>query len=194
MTTNFDPGIKQNDDSENDTTNPIETPGEVPASNDEKIDQDFPGYPHYPAKEDILHPANNNGREKVDVENLTRAHSVPRENLITAQIRDTGDELVTEEEDEADDLSINKNEADITAEDLLILGAKDGTLNMGLEDDQYIRTNTGLDDPENLPEIPGAELDDASEDVGEEDEENNYYSLGGDNHDNLEENSRTNNN
>jgi hypothetical protein len=32
-------------------------------------------------------------------------------------------------------------------------------------------------------DIPGAELDDAQEDIGEEDEENNYYSLGGDNHD-----------
>jgi hypothetical protein len=30
-------------------------------------------------------------------------------------------------------------------------------------------------------------LDDAMEDIGEEDEENNYYSLGGDNHEDLEE-------
>jgi len=37
-------------------------------------------------------------------------------------------------------------------------------------------------------DIPGAELDDANENVGEEDEENNYYSLGGDNHEDLEEN------
>lgn len=36
-------------------------------------------------------------------------------------------------------------------------------------------------------DIPGAELDDREEAIGEEDEENNYYSLGGDNHDNLEE-------
>ncbi|HYV95041.1 MAG TPA: hypothetical protein VE978_24920 [Chitinophagales bacterium] len=36
-------------------------------------------------------------------------------------------------------------------------------------------------------DIPGAELDDADEAVGEEDEENNYYSLGGDNHEDLEE-------
>lgn len=36
-------------------------------------------------------------------------------------------------------------------------------------------------------DVPGAELDDADEGVGEEDEENNYYSLGGDNHDDLEE-------
>lgn len=32
-------------------------------------------------------------------------------------------------------------------------------------------------------DVPGAELDDENEAIGEEDEENNYYSLGGDNHD-----------
>lgn len=37
-------------------------------------------------------------------------------------------------------------------------------------------------------DIPGAELDDADELIGEEDEENNYYSLGGDDHTDLDEN------
>ena len=37
-------------------------------------------------------------------------------------------------------------------------------------------TGTGLD-------VPGAEDDDENEEIGEEDEENNEYSLGGDNHD-----------
>ena len=36
-------------------------------------------------------------------------------------------------------------------------------------------------------DIPGAESDDADEEIGGEDEENNYYSLGGDRHDDLEE-------
>jgi hypothetical protein len=36
-------------------------------------------------------------------------------------------------------------------------------------------------------DIPGAELDDEQEDIGNEDEENNYYSLGGDNHNDLKE-------
>lgn len=31
-------------------------------------------------------------------------------------------------------------------------------------------------------DIPGSELDDDMENIGSEDEENNYYSLGGDNH------------
>jgi len=40
--------------------------------------------------------------------------------------------------------------------------------------------NTDLD-------VPGSELDDKNEKLGEEDEENNYYSLGGDRHESQEE-------
>ena len=36
-------------------------------------------------------------------------------------------------------------------------------------------------------DVPGSELDDQQESVGSEDEENNYYSLGGDGHNDLEE-------
>ncbi len=36
-------------------------------------------------------------------------------------------------------------------------------------------------------DVPGSELDDELEDIGSEDEENNYYSLGGDDHDDLDE-------
>jgi hypothetical protein len=36
-------------------------------------------------------------------------------------------------------------------------------------------------------DVPGAELDDAQEITGGEDEENNYYRLGGDDHNNLDE-------
>jgi hypothetical protein len=35
--------------------------------------------------------------------------------------------------------------------------------------------------------VPGSELDDEQEDIGNEDEENNYYSLGGDRHNDLDE-------
>jgi len=37
-------------------------------------------------------------------------------------------------------------------------------------------------------DVPGSELDDADEEIGEEDEENNSYSIGGDRHTDLEEN------
>lgn len=37
-------------------------------------------------------------------------------------------------------------------------------------------------------DVPGSEFDDELEDVGSEDEENNHYSIGGDDHSNLDEN------
>ena len=58
-----------------------------------------------------------------------------------------------------------------------------------LEDEDSIRRRTGNEDRAVGAglDIPGAELDDSDETMGEEDEENNYYSLGGDNHNDLEE-------
>jgi hypothetical protein len=51
----------------------------------------------------------------------------------------------------------------------------------GIEkDNKYHELGADLD-------VPGSELDDQQESVGSEDEENNYYSLGGDNHNDLEE-------
>ena len=58
-----------------------------------------------------------------------------------------------------------------------------------LEEEQPAKRIVNKDD-KNIGEdldIPGTELDDADESIGEEDEENNYYSLGGDDHDDLEE-------
>ena len=49
------------------------------------------------------------------------------------------------------------------------------------------RKNLEDESGENDMDIPGAELDDLQEDIGNEDEENNYYSLGGDEHLDLEE-------
>lgn len=46
----------------------------------------------------------------------------------------------------------------------------------------FSETETGSD-----LDVPGGELDDKQENVGSEDEENNYYSLGGDRHDDLDE-------
>ncbi len=48
---------------------------------------------------------------------------------------------------------------------------------LGEED---LSLSSGLD-------VPGADLDDQQEAIGSEDEENNYYSLGGDDHNDLEE-------
>ncbi len=57
-------------------------------------------------------------------------------------------------------------------------------------------SNSSLTDVEKEPnddvpgsnlDIPGSELDDEQENIGNEDEENNYYSIGGDDHNDLDE-------
>ncbi|WP_394991058.1 hypothetical protein [Emticicia sp.] len=57
-------------------------------------------------------------------------------------------------------------------------------------DNGKVRTRNEKDFDDSLGDdldVPGSELDDAQEDIGSEDEENNYYSIGGDNHNDLEE-------
>jgi hypothetical protein len=49
-------------------------------------------------------------------------------------------------------------------------------------DQEYNENESGSD-----LDIPGSELDDEQEMIGSEDEENNYYSLGGDDHNDLDE-------
>lgn len=74
-----------------------------------------------------------------------------------------------------------KKEMDVDPEDITknkTPNQEEGTLNeKTFEDDM---SGDDLD-------VPGAELDDQQEKVGSEDEENNYYSLGGDNHNDLDE-------
>lgn len=73
-----------------------------------------------------------------------------------------------------------KKEENLNPDDnsLLVENEMEGLMNE--KDFETDHTGDDLD-------IPGAELDDNNEAIGEEDEENNYYSLGGDNHDDLEE-------
>lgn len=74
-----------------------------------------------------------------------------------------------------------KEEEDINPED--ISRTKESEYINGENDETDLNDDTSGRDLD----IPGAELDDNQEDVGSEDEENNYYSLGGDDHNNLEE-------
>lgn len=96
-----------------------------------KVDPKLPGYPIYPASEDIF----NHDKEEKDInpEDISKIKA-PNE------------------------LPGKRNEKDFN-------------------DDH---SGNDLD-------IPGAELDDQQENIGSEDEENNYYSLGGDDHNDLEE-------
>jgi hypothetical protein len=63
--------------------------------------------------------------------------------------------------------------------------------NIDPEDISRLKENQkdpGDEGKESELDVPGAELDDDMEKIGAEDEENNEYSIGGDNHSDLDEN------
>lgn len=84
---------------------------------------------------------------------------------------------------ESEDIYENYLEEDINPENLLEKKATSPKYKYG-QDGVDLDNGFSGDDLD----IPGAELDDNMENIGSEDEENNYYSLGGDDHDDLEEN------
>jgi len=45
---------------------PIKKKEEVQQSNDEHIDQDFPGYPHHPSKENVISNGSANALERTE--------------------------------------------------------------------------------------------------------------------------------
>ncbi len=186
-------------------TNPIDTENKVQQSKDEHIDQDFPGYPHYPAKDDIMNPQNHTERIEAGVENLT--HDELQENG-KKKAMPTPQAPTTNDGEEGDDLGIVMGtEADVTDEDIANLGDPDRDFDMD-EDEEIFSdgsasafggTEETVDDLDSKDlrdelnrtgddlDVPGSEDDDADENLGEEDEENNYYSLGGDRRDNIED-------
>lgn len=196
---NKDANKKQGDQ----PTNPIDKPQEVEKSNDEKIDQDFPGYPHYPAKEDIMNPKNHTDRVNANVENVTRKSLSTQGSESTSTVQTTGNEI-----EDFDDLDMAEGTgADVTAEDLRNLGPKDRDMDMN--EDEQIENNgsagafaateetvSDLNDSDLADElertgddldVPGEDVYVENESLGQDDEENSYYSLGGDEMDNLED-------
>ncbi len=146
----------------------------------------FQGYPHYPASEDITLAGNNNGKVALNADN---APAPP--------FNDTIDDRDMEAR------IVPGTDADITPEDIWLL--ESSGQNMDTPDGRNLigsaLDNTDADgDPLNEDgstltdlsgadlDVPGSAADDADELIGEEDEENNYYSLGGDLHESQEEN------
>jgi hypothetical protein len=102
------------------------------------------------------------------------------------------DDDIDEEIEESKDANVSSseiNDLEIAANDMpteddinLRKAALDDTDDEGtpLNEESFKRNVTESD-----LDIPGAEEDDEDEEIGEEDEENNAYSLGGDNHDEI---------
>ena len=137
----------------------------------DQAEEDLPGYPHYHASEDILNPANTEGRVEIDVDNLSEAS-------LLANI-DFGQEITTPSDtdvqlpaspalkEDEDDLGIVPGtEADVTAEDLILLGEKDQDMDMGEDEDIRNRAGFPLDSTGDDLDVPGSEIDDANEDIG----------------------------
>lgn len=141
--------------------------------------QDFPGYPHYPASDDIT----NKGQDADDMGDDFVIGDEQQEAVTPPNVADAQD-----------------RESDVTDEDIKMLSAADQNRDMEDADPEESVLDTKDEDGDPLNEatstygdqgadldVPGSEADDAAEAVGSEDEENNYYSLGGDNHESLEE-------
>ena len=183
METNRDKDQRASGNTENDRSKAMDNRKDVERSNDEKTDEDFPGYPHYPAKEDIMDQRTDSHRVDLDVENIpgNRNTTGVSQRFSSEANREKAKDAMTPQPGSGDDdLDLKMGtEADVNDDDLAVLNSTDAEIgtpqNVSNED-----INTDLD-------IPGSELDDDNEAIGEEDEENNYYSLGGDRHEAQEE-------
>jgi len=141
-----------------------------------KIKKSLPGYPHYSPKDDIMNPKNQAKKVTLKEDMPSKTSKKPSEDL--------------DEKPYLSDMKTKKarNSGELTKEDQDLLGSDE--LNLDLDGDDAVLKNRvwPVDMAGDDLDIPGAELDDANEILGEEDEENNNYSIGGDRHDDLEEN------
>jgi hypothetical protein len=145
--------------------------------------EEFPGYKQYPPQEDIM----NSGMEKVSLDEENLFGSKPA----TDDVTDIGEEFAHQplprglKDEDDEDIAPVHNESDVTEEDLQALGPKDLSMDMG--EDELLKQRVWPVD------FAGEDLDVPSEDADKPDaleqgdEENDHYSLGGDRHENLED-------
>jgi hypothetical protein len=135
---------------------------------EKKDNENFPGYPHYPASEDITSRA-----KRIDVDINT---AVENDQPLKDAVVNTSS---------SNPLNTNENNSDLTNDDFQALASEE----IHSTGDDEILTNRvyPVDFAGEDLDIPGSEQDDDQESIGSEDEENNSYSLGGDNHEDLEE-------
>lgn len=138
------------------------------AENEIEFSTDFPGYPAYPASEDIM---NRGKRIDVDIEDAIKVVH-PNKGVMQAHVDDNKSTLI-------------KGKSNLTKDDFQAL-ASDEIESTG--DDEILQNRAyPVDFSGQDLDVPGTEDDDAQEEIGSEDEENNSYSIGGDGHSGLEE-------
>ncbi|MEO6038505.1 MAG: hypothetical protein ABIQ93_08830 [Saprospiraceae bacterium] len=191
---------KQNDPS----PNQLHQPAHDPTANRENQDRDFPGYPHHPASEDLLSTNSDAERADVNVEDFSRSTwTAARDQAVRQLGEEKRPDLASNDLDDVlpgdyrtTNTAVVDPEAEVTDEDLALLG--DPNLDQDGGDDELMENYQGLDDTdldgEPLNEfagtisatgsdldMPNDELESAGTNLDpEEDEENDYFSLGGD--------------
>jgi len=117
-----------------------------------------------------------------------------QEHVHVPNMRELADTTASSADEEGDVLFNEQDDSDISEEEKELLDRTDESMSTEEDEDVF---NAELDDRDDDGEllneeidttgedldVPGSEDDDADEEIGEEDEENNNYSLGGDNHD-----------
>lgn len=150
---------------ENDPSKAMDSKKEVDQSNDPKTDQDFPGYPHYPAKEDIMDQRTDSHRVDMDVENLPNSRNMTgvSQRFLAGQDRERAEEAMIPGPATDDDLDIRPGtEADVTDEDLALLNSANGEIG--------IPQNVANEDL-GAADLPGSSvLDEMELGAGEEDQ------------------------
>lgn len=161
-----------------------------PDKSKETQDNDFPGYPHYPAAEDITNQKS--GFKEVEDARITGEEDVER------PVAQAGNPVLVEGETEEKPSAVPEApvdgdmEADVSEDEKMLLD--DAERGIDRSDDEMAPLRAHLDetdadgDPLNEAAgregfigddlvVPGSSADDAAENIGAEDEENNYYSL-----------------
>jgi hypothetical protein len=142
----------------------------------ETAKSEFPGYPLYAAADDIM-----NRSERIDAD-IEHPKGSPQIETYKPSI-DTEEE---ENEINSRPFKNSKRDSEVTKEDREALGTSNLESDGGDDEDLKKRT-APVDFSGNDLDVPGVEDDDQQESVGSEDEENNSYSIGGDDHNDLEE-------
>lgn len=122
-------------------------------------------------------------RVDVDLENLPNQNATKvSQRFLAGQDRERAKDAMTPQPGTGnDDMDIRPGtEADVNEDDLAVLNSSN--------DEIGTPHNVSNEDLGSDLDVPGSELDDKNEEIGEEDEENNYYSLGGDRQEGNEEN------
>jgi hypothetical protein len=143
---------------EQDPSNAMDSKAEVERSGDEKTDQDFPGYPHYPGKEDIMDQRTDNHKVDMDVEKLAAGPNASglNQRFLSGQDRQRAEDAMTPQpgygkENMQEDLDAQLTGREgVTSDDLAALNGKNEEIgtpqNISNEDLNKKRPGTDLDE------------------------------------------------